>query len=130
MCGWHGEVDPAIRGHGEPHVVRVGVDGALRVAVCVKVLLVSGSFNLSEDFDVLVWPCAAPRREQRDVNEHFPGSRGDDTGDDVRRSPNVLEFIKANVMKPSFGHRSPLVWAVWWHCRGSRGGRRGSRGET
>ena len=33
MCSWYSEVDPAIRRHREPHVVRVSVVCSLRIGV-------------------------------------------------------------------------------------------------
>ena len=54
MCSWHSEVDPAIRRHGEPHVVRVGVDGILTPRFKVEVLFICCGSNLSEEFDILV----------------------------------------------------------------------------
>ena len=81
MCSWHGEVDPAIRRHGEPHIVRVGVDGALRPRCDVEVLLVSCGSNLSEEFDILVRAIVTISTIHSGMDEHLPCRGWDHTGD-------------------------------------------------
>ena len=81
MCSWHGEVDPAIRRHGKPHVVRVGVVSTLVPAVHQKVFLISRGSYLSKEFKVMVWPSVAVSTEHSSMDEHLPGSGGDHTGD-------------------------------------------------
>ena len=74
MGSWHGEVDPAISRHGEPHVVRVGVDGSLVPGMDHEVLFISVSSYLSEYLEVVVRASVAATTEHSSMDEHLPGS--------------------------------------------------------
>ena len=54
MSSWDGEVDPAIRRHGEPHVVRVGVDSRLSPRVSHEIFLILSVLYLRKDLDVVI----------------------------------------------------------------------------
>ena len=74
MCSWHGEVDHAISRHGEPHVVRVGVDGSLVPGVESEELLVFLSSYLSVYLEVMVRSSVAISTVGSNKDEHLLGS--------------------------------------------------------
>ncbi len=54
MNSWDSEVDPAIRRHGKPHVVRVGVNSILIPRVQHQIFLISIGSDLCEYLEVMV----------------------------------------------------------------------------
>ena len=91
MCSWHSEVDPAILRHGEPHVVRVGVNCILVPRVHQKISLVSCGSYLSEDLEVVIRSPVASSTVHSSMNEDCPGTGGDDAGDGVGDSTRMLQ---------------------------------------
>ena len=68
MSSWYDEVDPAIRGHGEPHVIRVSVVSTLIPRV-QAILLISGRTYLSEYFEIVVRALVARSTEYSSMNQ-------------------------------------------------------------
>ena len=94
MCSWHSKVDPAIRRHGEPHVVRVGIvmGRTSRPRVEVNVLHIFSGAYLSEYFEVVFRSLGVASISDSDVHKHLPGSGGDHTGDGEGEGTSVLEI--------------------------------------
>ena len=80
MSGWYGEIDSAIRRHGEPHVVRVGVVCILIPRVDEEVLLISTGTYLSEYLEVVVRTLITIPTVHSSMNEHFSSSGRNDAG--------------------------------------------------
>ena len=69
MSSWDSEVDPAIRRHGEPHVVRVGVDSRLSPRVSHEIFLISCVLYLREDLNVVIGTVVTMPKINPSINE-------------------------------------------------------------
>ena len=109
MCFGYIEADPAISRHGEPHVVRVGVERVLWMGKDQKILDICGVPNYSEDAEIMVRPLIGSSTPQPSLDEHLPGTGGDRCrdGEVESASSSKIYYSKLGVC-----HWSPKVWAV------------------
>ena len=92
MCNWYSDVDQAIFGHGEPHVVRVGSNCIHGIRVQQKIFLVLRVSYLSEDLDIVYEYSVAGSTVHSSINEDFTGIGGNDAGDSIGGSTSTQKI--------------------------------------
>ncbi len=96
MSSWDSEVDPAIRRHGEPHVVRVGVVSILIPRVHQQIFLISIASDFCEYLEVMVGSSVTSATEYSSMNEDFISTGGNHTGNGEGRGGSMSKIWRSH----------------------------------
>ena len=100
----HSHVDLTVGWHGEPHVLRVCVNGALSPSEHVDIFLVTLEPVLCEDLDVLPRSFVSFATVNSCIHQHILHFGRYDTGNDIGERFRVSQVGATN---PSQGYRNP-----------------------